>query len=198
MPRLRPRSMADERPASWCRRAGHSREEIVARSLSGQAAAGVAEALAVSIRGCRTWLSRCRAGALIHPDLGKPGCLDQPGHGVTGTRPGCRNRGRGRDLVDVAADDTPRLSEVEGVADARKTTATGFPLRTLRRFPAQGIRTERMMTGTACASRPSSSLKPWHAMKASRLCNGWLTSRHVTAPRPLPVSLTRPSHASVP
>lgn len=39
---------------------------------------------------------RERPGELIHLDIKKSGRFDQPGHRVTGTRVGCRNRGAGR------------------------------------------------------------------------------------------------------
>ena len=40
----------------------HSREQIVARVLSGQSAMEVASAFAVSVRTVRKWLARFRAG----------------------------------------------------------------------------------------------------------------------------------------
>ena len=213
----------------------HSREQIVARILSGQTAAEVAAAFAVSVRTVRKWLARFRAGGgaalsnhasaparvpgrlaetmvalivhlrrtlrmtgaeiaaklglarstvsrwlrreglgrlaqidppepvrryqrerpgeLIHLDIKKLGRFDQPGHRVTGTRVGCRNRGAGWDFVHVAVDDATRLAYVEVLADERKHTTTGFLLRALRWFRTQGIRTERVMTDNGSAYR---------------------------------------------
>jgi hypothetical protein len=110
---------------------------------------------------------RERPGELIHLDIKKPGRLGQPGHRVTGRRSGCRNRGKGRvepwsatgsrtmARVHVAVDDATRLACAKVLADARKTTTTGFLLRALRWFRAQGIRARRVMTdnGSACRSR---------------------------------------------
>ncbi|MES2144627.1 MAG: helix-turn-helix domain-containing protein [Pseudomonadota bacterium] len=174
----------------------HSREQIVARVVSGQSAAEVALAFAVSVRTVRNWLARFRAGGgaalsnhasaparvagwlaeatvalivhlrrslrmtgasiaaklglarstvsrwigraglgrlalinppepvrryqrerpgeLIHLDIKKLGRFDQPGHRVTGTRVGCRNRGAGWDFVHVAVDDATRLAPCRG------------------------------------------------------------------------------------
>lgn len=213
----------------------HSREQIVARVLSGQSAAEVASAFAVSVRTVRKWLARFRAGGdaalsnqasaparvagrlaegtvalilhlrrslrmtgaaiaaklglarstvsrwlrraglgllaridppepvrryqrerpgeLIHLDIKKLGRFDQPGHRVTGTRLGCRNRGAGWDFVHVAVDDATRLAYVEVLGDERKDTTTGFLLRALRWFRDQGIRTERVMTDNGSAYR---------------------------------------------
>lgn len=49
-------------PHQGARLTVHSREQIVARVLSGQAAAEVAAAFAVSVRTVRKWLARFRAG----------------------------------------------------------------------------------------------------------------------------------------
>lgn len=56
----------------------------------------------------RTW-----PGELIHLDIKKLGRFDRPGHRVTGTRTGCRNRGAGWDFAPVAVDDATRLACVE-------------------------------------------------------------------------------------
>lgn len=213
----------------------HSREQIVARVLSGQSAAEVAAAFAVSVRTVRKWLARFRAGGgaalsnhasaparvagrladrtvevivhlrrtlrmtgaaiaaklglarstvarwlrraglgrlsridppepvrryqrarpgeLIHLDIKKLGRFDHPGHRVTGTRAGCRNRGAGWDFVHVAVDDATRLAYVEVLGDERRDTTTGFLLRALRWFRDQGITTERVMTDNGSAYR---------------------------------------------
>jgi len=229
----------------------HSREQIVARVASGQTAAEVAAAFAVSVRTVRKWLARfCagggaalsnrastparvagrlpqarvtlivhlrrslrmtgaaiaaklglarstvarwlrraglgklaqidppapvrryqreRPGELIHLDIKKLGRFHQPGHRVTGTRVGCRNRGAGWDFVHVAVDDATRLAYVEVLADERKTTTTGFLLRALRWFRDQGIRAERVMSDNGSAYRSR------RFAKALR----WLGIRHI-------------------
>lgn len=96
---------------------------------------------------------RDRPGELIHLDIKKLGRFDQPGHRVTGTRAGCRNRGAGWDFVHVAVDEATRLAYVEVLADERKNTTTAFLLRALRWFRDQGIRTERVMTDNGSAYR---------------------------------------------
>jgi transposase InsO family protein len=96
---------------------------------------------------------RARPGELIHLDIKKLGRLGQPGHRVTGRRSGCRNRGKGWNFVHVAVDDATRLACAEVLADARKTTTTGFLLRALRWFRAQGIRARRVMTDNGSARR---------------------------------------------
>jgi transposase InsO family protein len=96
---------------------------------------------------------RERPGELIHLDIKKLGRFDQPGHRVTRTRVGCRNRGVGWDFVHVAVDDATRLSYVEVLADERKNTTTSFLLRALRWFRTQGIRVERVMTDNGSAYR---------------------------------------------
>lgn len=96
---------------------------------------------------------RDRPGELIHLDIKKLGRFDQPGHRVTGTRAGCRNRGAGWDFVHVAVDDATRLAYVEVLGDERKDTTTGFLLRALRWFGSHGIRAERVMTDNGSAYR---------------------------------------------
>lgn len=110
---------------------------------------------------------RERPGELIHLDIKKLGRFDQPGHRVTGTRVGCRNRGAGWDFVHVAVDDATRLAYVEVLADERKTTTTGFLLRALRWFRDRGIKAERVMTdnGSAYRSRRFAKALRWLAIR---------------------------------
>lgn len=96
---------------------------------------------------------RERPGELIHLDIKKLGRFDQPGHRVTGTRAGCRNRGAGWDFVHVAVDDATRLAYVEVLGDERRDTTTAFLLRALRWFRGHGIRVERVMTDNGSAYR---------------------------------------------
>lgn len=112
---------------------------------------------------------RERPGELIHLDIKKLGRFDHPGHRVTGTRIGCRNRGAGWDFVHVAVDDATRLAYVEVLGDERKQTTTGFLLRALRWFRSQGIRAERVMTDNGSAYRSR------RFAKALR----WLDIRHI-------------------
>jgi transposase InsO family protein len=112
---------------------------------------------------------RARPGELIHLDIKKLGRFDRPGHRVTGTRTGCRNRGAGWDFVHVAVDDATRLAYVEVLVDERKDTTTGFLLRALRWFRSHGIRAERVMTDNGSAYRSR------RFAKALR----WLGIRHI-------------------
>jgi transposase InsO family protein len=124
---------------------------------------------------------RARAGEIIHLDIKKLGRFDRPGHHVTGTRTGCRNRGAGwvepwsatgsktMARVHVAVDDATRLAYVEVLADERRDTTTGFLLRALRWFRAHGIRAERVMTDNGSAYRSR------RFAKALR----WLRIRHI-------------------
>lgn len=73
---------------------------------------------------------------------------ERPGHRVTGTRIGCRNRGA---RLPVAVDDATRLAYIEVLADERRDTTTGFLLRALRWFRDQGIRAEQVMTDNGSA-----------------------------------------------
>ena len=96
---------------------------------------------------------RARPGELIHIDIKKLGRFDRPGHRVTGTRTGCRNRGAGWDFVHVAVDDATRLAYVEVLPDEKKETATAFLARALAWFAARGIRVERVMTDNGSCYR---------------------------------------------
>ncbi|MFN3576097.1 MAG: DDE-type integrase/transposase/recombinase, partial [Tabrizicola sp.] len=96
---------------------------------------------------------RARPDELIHLDIKKLGRFDQPGHRITGTRAGCRNRGAGWDFVHVAVDDATRLAYVEALGDERRDTTTGFLLRALRWFRTQSIQAERVMTDNGSAYR---------------------------------------------
>lgn len=62
---------------------------------------------------------RERPGKLIHLDIKKLGRFDRPGHRITGTRAGCRNKGAGWDFVHVAIDDATRLAYVEVLGGER-------------------------------------------------------------------------------
>ena len=110
---------------------------------------------------------RERPGELLHLDIKKLGRFDRPGHRVTGTRRGCRNRGAGWDFVHVAVDDATRLAYVEVLPDERKDTTTGFLLRALRWFRRHGIRVERVMTdnGSAYRSRRFRKVLRWLAIR---------------------------------
>ena len=112
---------------------------------------------------------RDRPGELIHLDIKKLGRFDRPGHRITGTRTGCRNRGAGWDFVHVAVDDATRMAYVEVLPDERKASTTAFLLRALRWFRSQGIEVERIMTDNGSAYRSR------RFRKALR----WLDIRHI-------------------
>jgi transposase InsO family protein len=112
---------------------------------------------------------RDRPGELIHLDIKKLGRFDRPGHRVTSTRRGCRNRGADWDFVHVAGDDATRLAYVEVLPDGRKQTTTAVLLRALRWFLGRGIEVERVMTDNGSADRAR------RFRKALR----WLAIRHI-------------------
>jgi transposase InsO family protein len=89
---------------------------------------------------------RDRPGELIHVDIKKLGRFHRPGHRVTATRTGNRNRGAGWDFVHVAIDDTSRLAYVEVLADERGETCARFLRRAVEWFATHGITVERVMT----------------------------------------------------
>lgn len=96
---------------------------------------------------------RERPGELIHIDIKKLGRFDHPGHRVTGTRRGCRNRGAGWDFVHVAVDDATRLAYVEVLPDEKTESATAFLARALDWFRAHGVKVERVMTDNGSCYR---------------------------------------------
>lgn len=112
---------------------------------------------------------RARPGELVHLDIKKLGRFERPGHRITGTRKGCRNRGAGWDFVHVAVDDATRMAYVEVLPDERKATTTAFLLRALRWLRGHGIRVERVMTDNGSAYRSR------RFRKALR----WLDIRHI-------------------
>jgi transposase InsO family protein len=89
---------------------------------------------------------RRHAGELIHVDVKKLGRFSRPGHRVTGTRKGSRNRGAGWECVHVAVDDCTRLAYVEVLADERGVTTVGFYDRALAWFARHGVTVERIMS----------------------------------------------------
>jgi transposase InsO family protein len=89
---------------------------------------------------------RRHPGELVHIDVKKLGRFDRPGHRVTGTRTGNRNRGAGWEAVHVAVDDTSRLAYVEILPDERGVTAVGFLQRAVAWFATQGVTVQRVMT----------------------------------------------------
>lgn len=89
---------------------------------------------------------RRHPGELVHIDVKKLGRFDRPGHRVTGTRTGNRNRGAGWEAVHVAVDDTTRLAYVEILPDERAVTSVGFLERATAWFASRGITVQRVMT----------------------------------------------------
>jgi transposase InsO family protein len=86
-----------------------------------------------------------RPGELLHLDIKKLARFSQVGHRITGDRHG-KSEGAGYDFFHVAIDDATRLAYVEILPDERRSSTTGFLVRTLRWFRARGIRVERVMT----------------------------------------------------
>lgn len=89
---------------------------------------------------------RRHPGELVHIDVKKLGRFDRPGHRVTGTRTGNRNRGAGWEAVHVAVDDTTRLAYIEILPDERGVTAVGFLQRAVAWFATHGVTVQRVMT----------------------------------------------------
>ena len=112
---------------------------------------GIGKRAALEPRDPPNRYQRDRPGELIHIDIKKLGRFRRPGHRVTATRKGSRNRGAGWDFVHVAIDDATRLAYVEVLPDERRTTATAFLVRALRWFRSRGIRVERVMTDNGAA-----------------------------------------------
>ncbi len=84
-------------------------------------------------------------GDLLHLDVKKLARFWRIGHRVTGDRRGACD-GAGWDFVHVCVDDHPRLAYVEVLADEKRHTTTGFRVRALRWFRAQGVTAKRVMT----------------------------------------------------
>jgi transposase InsO family protein len=89
---------------------------------------------------------RRHAGELIHVDVKKLGRFRRPGHRVTGSRTGSRNRGAGWEFVHVAVDDCTRLAYVEVLSDERGPTTVGFYERAITWFARHGVTVERIMS----------------------------------------------------
>jgi transposase InsO family protein len=89
---------------------------------------------------------RRHPGELIHIDVKKLGRFARPGHRVTGTRSGNRNRHAGWQAVHVCVDDTSRLAYVEVLPDEKAATAVGFLERAIAWFAERGVTIERVMT----------------------------------------------------
>jgi transposase InsO family protein len=96
---------------------------------------------------------RRHPGELIHIDIKKLGRFNKPGHRVTGTRTGSRNRGSGWEYCHVAVDDTSRLAYVEILEDERGPTCAGFLRRAVAWFAHHGIIVQRVMTDNGAGYR---------------------------------------------
>lgn len=114
--------------------------------------AAIAAKLGLARSTMSRWLRRVgrlgRLTQIVPPELARRDQRERPGHRVTGTRIGCRNRGA---RLPVAVDDATRLAYIEVLADERRDTTTGFLLRALRWFRDQGIRAEQVMTDNGSA-----------------------------------------------
>ena len=84
-------------------------------------------------------------GELLHLDIKKLGRFKRTGHRITGSRRG-RSKGAGWDYLHVAIDDATRLAYVEVLPDETRHSTTGFLIRALHWFKAQGVKIERVMT----------------------------------------------------
>lgn len=110
-----------------------------------------------------------RPGDLVHLDTKKLGRIVRPSHRVTGNRRDSVD-GAGWEFAHVAIDDCSRFTYVELLADEKRYTTTGFLLRALRAFRAQGIAVQRVLTdnGGAYRSRPFRKACRWLGIAAKR------------------------------
>ena len=87
---------------------------------------------------------RRHAGELVHVDVKKLGRFTQPGHRVTGRRPGRHSGGgKGWEAVHVCVDDATRLAYVEVLPDELAVTTVGFLQRAIAWFAERGVKSAR-------------------------------------------------------
>ena len=95
-----------------------------------------------------------RPGELLHLDMKKLGCFDQPGHRVTGDR--TRNTPRaGWQALHVAIDDHSRVGFSQVLRDETCRSACDFLIAALRYYRKLGVPVQAVMTdnGSAYKSR---------------------------------------------
>jgi transposase InsO family protein len=97
-------------------------------------------------------------GQLLHMDIKRFGCFEQPGHALTGDR-GSRSRHAGWEYVHSIVDDCSRLAYSEIHDDEKAPTVTAFTRRALDWFLDRGIVAERLMTDNAFAYIRNTTLK---------------------------------------
>lgn len=100
-----------------------------------------------------------RPGELLHLDMKKLGCFDQPGHRVTGDR--TRNTPRaGWQALHVAIDDHSRVGFSQVLKDETSRSACDFLIAALRYYRKLGVPIQAVMTdnGSAYKSKRFSKL----------------------------------------
>lgn len=110
-------------------------------------------------------------GDLLHLDIKKLGKFRQPGHRVTGRKPGVHQRNSGWEHAHVAIDDHSRVAYVEVIDQGEKGDATAaFLERAVRHFEALGVRIKRVLTdnGSGYRSRAFRKMASRLGVKLSR------------------------------
>ena len=91
-----------------------------------------------------------RPGELLHLDMKKLGCFDQPGHRVTGDR--TRNTPRaGWQALHVAIDDRSRVGFSQVLSDETSRSACDFLIAALRYYRQLGVPIQAVMTDNGAA-----------------------------------------------
>jgi len=95
---------------------------------------------------------RVAPGELLHMDTKKLGCIERPGHRITGDRRDA-SRGAGWEVAHVAIDDHSRAGFVQMHADERKDSAVAFLKAAVAHYAAIGVRIKRLITDNGSAYR---------------------------------------------
>jgi len=96
---------------------------------------------------------RDHPGELIHIDIKKLGRFEIPGHKVTRTRQGCRNKGSGWEFVHVCIDDASRIAFSQIKPDERKRSAVAFLKDAVAYYARLGVNVQRVMTDNGSCYR---------------------------------------------
>ena len=93
---------------------------------------------------------RDRPGELLHIDVKRLGCFDQPGHRVTRRR-SYGSREQGFEFVHVATDDASRVTYAEILPDECAGSAMTFVINAVAWFARHGVTVERLMSDNGSA-----------------------------------------------
>jgi len=106
-------------------------------------------------------------GQLLHMDVKKLGCFEEPGHALTADR-SRRSRGAGWEYVHSIVDDCSRLAYSEIHPDEQAVTVAAFTRRALDWLLEQGVVCERLMTDNAFSYTRNGSLSELLRRRAIR------------------------------